>query len=220
MVLENTTGNVTIHIDNASVVMEGRRRIERKGKRGLRPNEMCKNGDLWERFDRNIRETIGGRKIILVKVKGHMKDKDFCTDMFNWNERDTDANQRYKEDSLVRIDDDQPTDDVIVKITNEASDESKVFVKYLKFFDYEATVKKYSIKYSKETIEELSVAIIDLQAILEIEDSKEGDLTTKISDIESELSNAIALRNKEYDEFVKLRRCFWNPLRSWLIPRK
>merc|ERR1719324_1086149 len=48
--------------------------------------------------------------------------------------------------------------------------------------------------------------ITDSKAIIETEDSKVGDLATKISDTESELSTAVSLRNKEHDTFVKTEK--------------
>jgi len=100
----------------------------------------------------------------------------------------------------------QLIDDMHAKVTKEAAEESKVFEEYAKFCDDEATAKEYAIKDSKEAIEELTATITDSKAIIESEDSKVGDLATKISDTESELSNAIAVRNKEHDEFVKTEK--------------
>jgi len=100
----------------------------------------------------------------------------------------------------------QLIDDMHAKVTKEAAEESKVFEEYAKFCDDEATAKEYAIKDSKEAIEELTATITDSKAIIESEDSKVGDLTTKISDTESELSNAVAVRNKEHDEFVKTEK--------------
>merc|ERR1719478_776661 len=100
----------------------------------------------------------------------------------------------------------QLIDDMHTKVTKEAAEESKVFEEYAKFCDDEATAKEYAIKDSKEAIEELTATITDSKAIIESEDSKVGDLATKISDTESELSNAIAVRNKEHDEFVKTEK--------------
>jgi chromosome segregation ATPase len=100
----------------------------------------------------------------------------------------------------------QLIDDMHAKVTKEAAEESKVFEEYAKFCDDEATAKEYAIKDSKEAIEELTATITDSKAIIESEDSKVGDLSTKISDTESELSNAVAVRNKEHDEFVKTEK--------------
>merc|ERR1719335_237779 len=100
----------------------------------------------------------------------------------------------------------QLIDDMHAKVTKEAAEESKVFEEYAKFCDDEATAKEYAIKDSKEAIEELTATITDSKAVIESEDSKVGDLATKISDTESELSNAIAVRNKEHDEFVKTEK--------------
>merc|ERR1719420_178822 len=96
----------------------------------------------------------------------------------------------------------QLIDDMHAKVTKEAAEESKVFEEYAKFCDDEATAKEYAIKDSKEAIEEYTATITDSKAIIETEDSKVGDLSTKISDTESELSQSTAMRNKEHDTFV------------------
>ena len=90
----------------------------------------------------------------------------------------------------------QLIDDMHAKVTKEAAEESKVFEEYARFCDDEATAKEYAIKDSKEAFEELPATITDSKAIIESEDSKVGDLTTKISDTESELSNVIAGRSR------------------------
>merc|ERR1719353_2161183 len=90
----------------------------------------------------------------------------------------------------------QLIDDMHAKVTKEAAEESSVFEEYAKFCDDEATSKEYAIKDSKEAIEEYTATITDSKAIIETEDSKVGDLATKISDTEGELSSSVSLRNK------------------------
>merc|ERR1719453_678645 len=97
----------------------------------------------------------------------------------------------------------QLIDDMAGKVTKERDEAAKVFEEYAKFCDDEATAKEYAIKDSKEAIEEYTATVADSKAIIETEDSKVGDLSTKISDTESELSTAVSLRNQEHDTFVK-----------------
>ena len=101
----------------------------------------------------------------------------------------------------------QLIDEFAAKVTKEAEEELKVFEEFAKFCDDEATAKEYAIKDSKEAIEELTATIADSKAIIESEDWKVGGLATRISNTESKLSNAIAVRNKEHDEFVKVGGC-------------
>merc|ERR1719453_471538 len=96
----------------------------------------------------------------------------------------------------------QLIDDMAGKVTKERDEESKVFEEYAKFCDDEAVAKEYAIKDSKEAIEEYTATITDSKAIIETEDAKVGDLSTKISDTESELSQSVTMRNKEHDNFV------------------
>merc|ERR1719198_1747181 len=97
-------------------------------------------------------------------------------------------------------------DDMAGKVTKERDEAAKVFEEYAKFCDDEAVAKEYAIKDSKEAIEEYTATIYDSKAIIETEDSTVADLSTKISDTESELSTANALRNQEHDSFVKTEK--------------
>merc|ERR1719453_2014267 len=100
----------------------------------------------------------------------------------------------------------QLIDDMAGKVTKERDEAAKVFEEYAKFCDDESVAKEYAIKDSKEAIEEFTATTYDSKAIIETEDSKVEDLSTKISDIESELSTAVALRNQEHDSFVKTEK--------------
>merc|ERR1719313_3214105 len=79
------------------------------------------------------------------------------------------------------------------KGTKGRDEAAQVFEEYAKFCDEEAT-------------EEYTATVTDSKAIIETEDSKVGDLSTKISDTESELSQSVAMRNKEHDTFVKTEK--------------
>ena len=69
--------------------------------------------------------------------------------------------------------------------------------------DGQPVEKDGAIKDGKESMEELSAAVTDTSAGIESATAKIEDVSTKISDTEGELSTAIALRNKENEEFVK-----------------
>ena len=72
--------------------------------------------------------------------------------------------------------------------------------------DDEATAKEYAIKDSREAIEEYTPMTMDSEATIETEDSKVGNLVTKISDTESESATAVSLRNEEQDTLVKTEK--------------
>ena len=87
------------------------------------------------------------------------------------------------------------------KVTKERDEAAKVFEEYAKFCDDEVVAKEYAITDSKDAIEEHTATIDYSEAILETEDSEVADLSTKISDTESELSTAHALRNREHESW-------------------
>merc|ERR1719428_2144479 len=62
------------------------------------------------------------------------------------------------------------------------------FEEFAKFCDDEATAKGYAIKDSKEAIEEFTATITDAKATVETETAAVGDLSTKISGLEGEIS--------------------------------
>merc|ERR1719324_1357337 len=100
----------------------------------------------------------------------------------------------------------QLIDDMAAKVKKEDDELIAGFEEYAKFCDDEATEKDYAIKDSKEAIEELSATIVDSKAMIETSASKATDLSTKISDLEGEVSEAVALRKSENEVFVKTEK--------------
>merc|ERR1719160_1493637 len=100
----------------------------------------------------------------------------------------------------------QLIDDMAAKVKKEDDELIATFEEFAKFCDDEATAKDYAIKDSKEAIEELSATIVDSKAIIETETAKAGDLSTKISDLEGEVSTAVALRDSENKAFQKTEK--------------
>merc|ERR1719428_1112767 len=92
----------------------------------------------------------------------------------------------------------QLIDDMAGKVTKEMNEGVATFEEFAKFCDDEATEKGYAIKDSKEAIDELNADLVDSKAIIETETATVGDLSTKISDTEGELSTSTSLREKEH----------------------
>jgi len=100
----------------------------------------------------------------------------------------------------------QLIDDMAAKVKKEDDELIAGFEEYAKFCDDEATEKTYSIKDSKESIEEFSATVLESQGTIETETAKTGDLSTKISDLEAEVSEAVALRKSEKETFMKAEK--------------
>merc|ERR1719428_2379564 len=92
----------------------------------------------------------------------------------------------------------QLIDDMAGKVTKEMNEGVATFEEFAKFCDDEATEKGYAIKDSKEAIDEFTATIVDSKAIVDTEEAAVGDLSTKISDTESELATSTSLREKEH----------------------
>merc|ERR1719498_2201772 len=91
----------------------------------------------------------------------------------------------------------QLIDDMAAKVKKEDDDLIAGFEEYAKFCDDEATEKTYAIKDSKEAIEEFTATVADASGTIDTETAKATDISTKISDLDAEVSAAVAVRKSE-----------------------
>merc|ERR1719298_146876 len=97
-------------------------------------------------------------------------------------------------------------DEMAGKVQKELDMTTKDFEEYAKFCDDESVEKDYAIKDSKEQVETLGATITDATGGIASATAAIEDLSTKISDTESELSTASALRAKENESSQKTEK--------------
>merc|ERR1719171_2498297 len=93
-------------------------------------------------------------------------------------------------------------DEFVGKVQSELDATVKDFEEFAKFSDDDAVEKGYALKTSQKNIDALEAAIADSSAKIDSASQHIAALSTKISETQSELDKAVALRAKENADFL------------------
>jgi len=93
-------------------------------------------------------------------------------------------------------------DEMAGKVKGDLDTAVSEFQEVSQFAAKTATEKSYALKSSAEDVEALNAAILDAQSTIASHETIIADLSNKISAAEGDLDKAVALREKEHEDFV------------------
>jgi len=105
------------------------------------------------------------------------------------------------------------------KIKVDLAAEEKTMAEYMQWCDDTQTELFYGIKSAKSKLEELTAEITDATANIAALDDELTELGNEIAERQSEMEEAIAIRTKDHDEFLKVEEEHlpWSKsLRRWV----
>jgi len=93
-------------------------------------------------------------------------------------------------------------DEMAVKVKADRDKAVEEFTAYSQFAFKADREKSYALKKSAENIEAFNAAIVDAQATIASHEEAIPDISSKISEASSKLDEAVALRQKEHEDFL------------------
>lgn len=93
-------------------------------------------------------------------------------------------------------------DEMAVKVKADRDSAVEEMTAYSQFAFKADREKSYALKSSAENIEALNAAIVDAQATIASHEEAIPDISSKISEASSKTDEAVALRQKEHEDFL------------------